>query len=334
MCDSDRRRSEGQHNKEKQGMRHRIPVARFPGILIMKTAGKLVVLGSINADHILNLDAFPTPGETVTGHHYQVAFGGKGANQAVAAGRSGANIAFIACTGDDDIGERVRRQLESDNIDVAPVRAVAGESTGVALIFVNAEGENTIGIHAGANAALSVAQVDAEKERIAGAQALLMQLESPLESVLAAAKIAHQNQTSVILNPAPARELPDELLTLVDIITPNETEAEKLTGVRVESDDDAAKAAKVLHDKGIGTVIITLGSRGVWASSEGEGRRVPGFKVQAVDTIAAGDTFMVRWSPRCLKVANWRRRFVLPMPPPLSPSPAKGLSPPCPGEKK
>lgn len=154
---------EGQHNKEKQGMRHRIPVARFPGILIMKTAGKLVVLGSINADHILNLDAFPTPGETVTGHHYQVAFGGKGANRAVAAGRSGANIAFIACTGDDDIGERVRRQLESDNIDVAPVRAVAGESTGVALIFVNAEGENTIGIHAGANAALSVAQVDAEK---------------------------------------------------------------------------------------------------------------------------------------------------------------------------
>ena len=277
MCDSDRRRSEGQHNKEKQGMRHRIPVARFPGILIMKTAGKLVVLGSINADHILNLDAFPTPGETVTGHHYQVAFGGKGANQAVAAGRSGANIAFIACTGDDDIGERVRRQLESDNIDVAPIRAVAGESTGVALIF--------------ANAALSVAQVDAEKERVAGAQALLMQLESPLESVLAAAKIAHQNQTSVILNPAPARELPDELLTLVDIITPNETEAEKLTGVRVESDDDAAKAAKVLHDKGIGTVIITLGSRGVWASSEGEGRRVPGFKVQVVDTIAAGDTF-------------------------------------------
>ncbi len=97
---------------------------------MMKTAGKLVVLGSINADHILNLDAFPTPGETVTGHHYQVAFGGKGANQAVAAGRSGADIAFIACTGDDDIGERIRRQLASDKIDVAPVRAVAGKRPG------------------------------------------------------------------------------------------------------------------------------------------------------------------------------------------------------------
>ena len=257
----------------------------------MKTAGKLVVLGSINADHILNLESFPTPGETVTGQHYQVAFGGKGANQAVAAGRSGADIAFIACTGDDDIGERVRRQLERDRIDVAPVRAVKEQSTGVALIFVNAEGENVIGIHAGANAALSVGQVAAEEARIAGAQALLMQLESPLESVLAAAKIAHQHQTTVVLNPAPARALSDELLSLIDIITPNETEAEKLTGIRVENDDDAAKAARALHEKGIGIVMITLGSRGVWVSREGQGRRIPGFKVQAIDTIAAGDTF-------------------------------------------
>jgi ribokinase len=257
----------------------------------MKTAGNLVVLGSINADHILNLETFPTPGETVTGNQYQVAFGGKGANQAVAAGRSGANIAFIACTGDDDTGERVRKQLASDNIDVAPVSVVEGESTGVALIFVNAEGENVIGIHAGANAALTTERVEAQREIVADAQALLMQLESPVESVLAAAKIAHENHTTVVLNPAPARVLSDELLALVDIITPNETEAEKLTSIRVENDDDAARAAKVLHGKGIGTVIITLGSRGVWASVNGEGRRVPGFKVKAIDTIAAGDTF-------------------------------------------
>ncbi|MCU6665526.1 ribokinase [Silvania hatchlandensis] len=257
----------------------------------MKTAGKLVVLGSINADHILNLESFPTPGETVTGNRYQVAFGGKGANQAVAAGRSGADIAFIACTGDDDTGERVRKQLESDNIDIAPVSVVQDESTGVALIFVNAEGENVIGIHAGANAALTVERVEAQRDSIAGAEALLMQLESPVESVLAAANIAHENHTTVVLNPAPARVLSDELLALVDIITPNETEAEKLTGIRVENDDDAARAAKALHDKGIGTVIITLGSRGVWASVNGDGRRVPGFKVQAIDTIAAGDTF-------------------------------------------
>ncbi|HAS1951729.1 MAG: ribokinase [Enterobacter asburiae] len=257
----------------------------------MKTAGNLVVLGSINADHILNLESFPAPGETVTGNQYQVAFGGKGANQAVAAGRSGANISFIACTGDDDTGERVRKQLASDNINVAPVSVVAGESTGVALIFVNAEGENVIGIHAGANAALTTERVEAQRAIIAGAEALLMQLESPVESVLAAAKIAHENHTTVVLNPAPARVLSDELLALVDIITPNETEAEKLTGIRVENDDDAARAARALHDKGIGTVIITLGSRGVWASVNGEGRRVPGFKVKAIDTIAAGDTF-------------------------------------------
>ncbi|EMN3920733.1 TPA: ribokinase [Citrobacter amalonaticus] len=257
----------------------------------MKTAGNLVVLGSINADHILNLKTFPTPGETVTGNHYQVAFGGKGANQAVAAGRSGANIAFIACTGDDDVGRNIRKQLISDNIDVEPVSVISGDSTGVALIFVNGDGENVIGIHAGANAALSPALVEAQRERIAQASALLMQLESPIESVLTAAKIAKQNNTIVALNPAPARELSDELLALVDIITPNETEAEKLTGIRVENDEDAAKAAQVLHEKGIHTVLITLGSRGVWASVNGEGRRVPGFKVDAVDTIAAGDTF-------------------------------------------
>lgn len=259
--------------------------------MIMKTAGNLVVLGSINADHILNLESFPRPGETVTGNQYQVAFGGKGANQAVAAGRSGANIAFIACTGDDDTGERVRKQLASDNIDVEPVTVVAGESTGVALIFVNGEGENVIGIHAGANAALSTDLVAEQQQRIAQADALLMQLESPLESVQAAAEIAHRNNTTVVLNPAPARALSDDLLALVDIITPNETEAEKLTGVRVTNDDEAARAAQVLHDKGIGTVIITLGSRGVWASQQGNGQRVPGFKVQAIDTIAAGDTF-------------------------------------------
>jgi len=259
--------------------------------LIMKTAGKLVVLGSINADHILNLESFPTPGETVTGNNYQVAFGGKGANQAVAAGRSGADIAFIACTGDDDTGARVRKQLASDNIDVAPVSVVAGESTGVALIFVNGEGENVIGIHAGANAALSTERVAEQQTLIANASALLMQLESPVESVLAAARIAQQNNTTVALNPAPARQLSDELLALVDIITPNETEAEKLTGIAVTSDDDAARAARVLHDKGIRTVIITLGSRGVWASVNGEGKRIPGFKVKAIDTIAAGDTF-------------------------------------------
>ncbi|CAI1877748.1 ribokinase [Serratia marcescens] len=255
--------------------------------------GKLVVLGSINADHILNIEQFPHPGETVIGKQYKVAFGGKGANQAVAAGRSGAEIAFIACVGADDIGERIRRQLASDRIDTQPIEAIADSTTGVALIFVNAEGENVIGIDAGANAAVTPDYLARYQQKVIDADALLMQLESPLETVIAAARLAKQHQTQVILNPAPARELPDELLAMIDIITPNETEAQRLTGIAVDNDDDAARAAQALHDKGIATVIITLGSRGVWLSENGNGsgKRVPGFKVQAVDTIAAGDTF-------------------------------------------
>jgi ribokinase len=256
----------------------------------MKT-GKLVVLGSINADHILNIDQFPRPGETVIGKQYSVAFGGKGANQAVAAGRSGADIAFIACVGNDDIGERVREQLASDNIDTQPVEAIDGTTTGVALIFVNGDGENVIGINAGANASVTPDYLDRYQQQVIDASALLMQLESPLETVIAAARLARQHQTEVILNPAPACELPDELLSLLTMITPNETEAEKLTGIQVKDDESAACASAALHKKGIETVIITLGSRGVWLSQKNAGKLVPGFKVKAVDTIAAGDTF-------------------------------------------
>lgn len=256
----------------------------------MKT-GKLVVLGSINADHILNLEQFPRPGETVIGEQYSVAFGGKGANQAVAAGRSGADIAFIACVGEDDISTRICQQLSKDNIDVSAVEAISGETTGVALIFVNADAENMIAINAGANAAVSTDYLHRHQQHIIDASALLMQLESPLETVIAAAKLAHEHQTKVILNPAPARELPDELLSLVNMITPNETEAQFLTGITVETEEDAARAAQVLHDKGIETVLITLGSRGVWLSENGQGQRIPGYRVKAVDTIAAGDTF-------------------------------------------
>lgn len=253
--------------------------------------GKLVVLGSINADHILNIEQFPRPGETVIGKQYKVAFGGKGANQAVAAGRSGADIAFIACVGADDIGERVCQQLASDRIDTQPIEAIADSTTGVALIFVNAEGENVIGIDAGANAAVTPDYLARYQQKVIDADALLMQLESPLETVIAAASLAKQHQTQVILNPAPARELPDDLLATIDMITPNETEAQRLTGIAVNDDNDAARAAQALHDKGIATVIITLGSRGVWLSENGNGKLVPGFKVKAVDTIAAGDTF-------------------------------------------
>ncbi|AKJ43393.1 ribokinase [Pragia fontium] len=255
------------------------------------SSNKLVVLGSINADHILNVNEFPRPGETITGKDYRISFGGKGANQAVAAGRSGANITFIACVGDDDIGQQVCRQLAKDNIDIHPIERVADNHTGVAMIFVNGKGENMIAIDAGANAAVTPDYLEKYRQQVITADALLMQLETPLETIIAAAQLAKQHNTLVALNPAPARELPDELLTNIDIITPNETEAEQLTGVAIVNNDDADRAAAVLHARGIGTVIITLGSRGAWVSIDGIGRLIEGYTVEPVDTIAAGDTF-------------------------------------------
>lgn len=253
---------------------------------------KLVVLGSINADHILNVKQFPQPGETVRGDSYQVAFGGKGANQAVAAGRSGADITFIACVGDDDIGASIKKQLHLDNIKTECIDAIKDETTGVALIYVNQQGENIIGINAGANAQLTTQRLTQYQQKIIEADAVLMQLESPIETVQMAAEIAKKNKTQVILNPAPAQSLPDSLLTLVDIITPNETEAEHLTGIAVNDDQGAQAAAEALHQKGIRKVMITLGARGVWYSEKGaQGKIIAGFRVKAVDTIAAGDTF-------------------------------------------
>ncbi|QEZ93853.1 ribokinase [Proteus sp. CD3] len=255
-------------------------------------AKKLVILGSVNADHILNVAHFPLPGETISGNQFQMVFGGKGANQAVAAGRCGANISFLACLGNDDIGKKAKAQLITDNIDTNSIELIDDVATGVALIFVNQQGENVIGIHAGANGRLDTSYVQRHENIIKEADALLMQLESPLDSVLKAAEIAKQENVQVILNPAPAQALPDELLSLVDIITPNETETEYLTGIKVIDDESAQQAAGVLHHKGIKTVLITLGSRGVWVSEKNsKGCIVPAFKVKAVDTIAAGDTF-------------------------------------------
>lgn len=255
------------------------------------TTPRLVVLGSINVDHIMNVAHFPKPGETIIGHQYQIAFGGKGANQAVACGRSGADIAFIACVGDDAIGSEIIAQLKTDNINTDAISVIPQTPTGVAMILVNQQGENVISIVAGANNALTPAHFTQYHDLIKQADALLMQLESPLDTVLAAAKLAKKHQTSVILNPAPAQSLSDELLSLIDIITPNETEAQLLTGVSVHDDKGAAKAAAILHSKGIKQVLITLGSRGVWFSEQGKGQLIAGFRVEAVDTIAAGDTF-------------------------------------------
>lgn len=252
---------------------------------------KLVVLGSVNADHVLQVPSFPRPGETLLGHSYQVIPGGKGANQAVAAARLGADTAFIACVGDDSFGHHIMRDFEQDGINIQAVMVEENKPTGIAMIQVAATGENSICISAEANACLTPTRLLPHHDLIECADTLLMQLETPMATILAAAKVAKQASTRVVLNPAPAQALSDELLALVDLITPNETEAELLTGISVSDMDSAQQAAQILHDKGVAQVMITLGSEGVWVSESGVGQQVKGFRVQAVDTTAAGDTF-------------------------------------------
>ena len=254
-------------------------------------SNKLTVLGSINADHVISVPHFAKPGETLTGYGYHINYGGKGANQAVAAARLGAQVSLIGCIGDDDIGREIKRAFEKDGIDTQAIVSVSGETTGIAMIQVADSGENSIVISAGANAALNESLVEAFSRQIIEADYLLMQLETPLNAIIKAAKLAKQQGTRVVLNPAPAQPLPDELLAYVDIITPNETEAELLTGVTVTDEKSAVESARVFHAKGIPTVLITLGSKGVYVSEQGNGRIIAGFRVEAKDTTAAGDTF-------------------------------------------
>lgn len=252
---------------------------------------KLVVLGSVNADHVLQVPSFPRPGETLHGRNYQVIPGGKGANQAVAAARLNADVGFIASVGSDAFGINIIEEFKRDGIETTGVKVIEGRPTGIAMIQVADSGENSICISAEANADLMAESILGDLDAIATADYLLTQLETPLCGIQKAAQHAKEHSTQVILNPAPACELSDELLELVDIITPNETEAEVLTGIAVTDQQTAQLAADKLHQKGIRTVMITLGAKGVWVSENGDGRIVEGFRVEATDTTAAGDTF-------------------------------------------
>ncbi|EDK08037.1 TPA: ribokinase [Haemophilus influenzae] len=252
---------------------------------------KLTVLGSINADHVISVPYFSKPGETLTGDNYQLVYGGKGGNQAVAAARLGANVEFIGCVGSDVIGETMKNAFSQEGIDTTNIHSISQEMTGMAFIQVAQSGENSIVLARGANAHLDEKLVQHSEAKIAQSNYLLMQLETPISGVELAAQIAKKNGVKVVLNPAPAQILSDELLSLIDIITPNETEAEILTGVAVADEQSAVKAASVFHDKGIETVMITLGAKGVFVSRKGKSRIIKGFCVQAIDTTAAGDTF-------------------------------------------
>ncbi len=251
----------------------------------------IVVIGSSNTDMIVQAAHIPRPGETVLGGEFSTAAGGKGANQAVGAARAGGSAVFLARVGADMFGERALDGLRKDGIDVSRVILDSEAPSGVALIIVDERGENSIAVAPGANGRLCSDDVRAVSDLISGAALILMQLEIPLETVRTAARIAHDARVRVILNPAPAQLLDGELLRLIDIITPNETEAELLTGVAVSEAGQAHGAALKLHQSGIATVLITLGARGVYVSSPEFTGIVAGFPVEAVDTTAAGDVF-------------------------------------------
>ncbi len=251
----------------------------------------IAVLGSTNTDMVITGKKIPVPGETVCGGRFLMNPGGKGANQAVAVARLSAKkgaCVFIAKVGDDLFGRETAARLKRDGI-VPRLVVDKKEASGTALILVDSKGQNVISVALGANGTLSPRDVAPFKKDIEGAAALVMQLETPLDTVAWAAKAAHDAGVPVILNPAPAQKLPKSLYPLVDWITPNETEAELLTGVKVVDAASAAKATGVLKKRGVGHVVITMGSKGAYCGDCG--KVYPCRKVKAVDCVAAGDTF-------------------------------------------
>jgi len=252
---------------------------------------KIFVIGSSNTDMIIQLDRLPVPGETIIGGKFSTAPGGKGANQAVAAARAGGSITFLSRVGTDMFGEEAIKGFAKDGLDINYISRDMNEPSGVALIFIGENGENSIGVASGANAKILPENLENLSNMFSEGDILLMQLEIPVETIEYAATVASEKNVKIILNPAPAQHLSDELLKKISIITPNETEAEILTGVKVNNDDDAQKAADILKKKGVDTVIITLGSRGAFVFDNEFNGLVPSFKVKAVDTTAAGDVF-------------------------------------------
>jgi ribokinase len=257
----------------------------------MKSQPHLLVVGSSNTDLIVRAARIPQPGETILGGEFHTAAGGKGANQAVAAARAGGKVTFVARLGCDASGRAAFTGFRREGINTRFIVRDARTPSGIALITVNAHGQNSIAVAPGANARLSAADLRRAAPAIATADALLVQLETPLRAVTAAVKLAARNQVPVLLNPAPAQPLPDSLLRHLRLLTPNETEAEILTGVKVTGPDAALRAAIQLRARGVDTVIVTLGARGALVVSETVRRHVPGFKVRARDTTAAGDVF-------------------------------------------
>lgn len=252
---------------------------------------RIVVVGSSNTDVAVKVDRLPKRGETVSDGHFLMNPGGKGANQAVAAARLGGRVTLVARVGQDVFGKDAAENFRKEGVETRFIVRDKEKPSGVALIIVGEEGQNLIAVAPGANRALSKQDVASARAEIEKSDVLLLQLEPPLDTVRYATALASRARTPVILNPAPARELGDDLLQEVTVLTPNETEAELLTGIRVRDEKSARRAAMDLRQRGASKVVVTLGDLGAFVASEEWTGLAPARNVQALDTTAAGDAF-------------------------------------------
>lgn len=253
----------------------------------------VTVIGSINLDRTIRVKNMPKPGETIHTKEIFSAGGGKGANQAVAAQRSEAKTHFIGAVGDDDAGKTMLDLLTQEKINLAGITKMTNQSTGQAYVTVDDAGENQIMIHGGANMAFTPDDVKVHRDIIEASDFVVAQFESAVDSTVEAFRIAQAAGVKTILNPAPAMEkVPAELLAVTDMIVPNETETETLTGIAITDEASMIKASAALHALGISAVIITIGSKGAFYDIDGRHGIIPAFKVEAVDTTSAGDTFI------------------------------------------
>lgn len=251
---------------------------------------KILVLGSSNTDMTVKTPVLPAPGETVLGGVFIMSAGGKGANQAVAAKRVGGDVSFICKVGKDVFGDNSLRHYEAEGIDVSGVLR-SDMPSGVALVTVDNDAENSIVVASGANLDFSDEDIKVSEPALKSCDILLMQLEIPVPAVLNAARIAYEAGAMVVLNPAPYAELPEEIFKYISLFIPNETELASFSGMTVTDKESAVAAAKVLLDKGVGKMIVTMGSKGSLILDGGEPRLVQACKVNAVDTTGAGDTY-------------------------------------------
>ena len=252
---------------------------------------KIIVIGSSNVDMVVRTSHLPAPGETILGGEFLMNQGGKGANQAVAIKRLGGNLIFMAKLGNDVLGRQSVGYFKKEGIDTRYIALDEDSASGVALISVDDHAENSIVVASGANMLLNEQDVDKMLEEMCEGDILLMQLEIPLQTVEYAARKAFGKGVKVVLNPAPARSLPKELFRHLYMVTPNRIEAEMLTGIKIANDADVEKVAEEICAMGVKNVIITLGSKGCLIREEGVSYRIDAFKVEPVDTTAAGDTF-------------------------------------------